>query len=253
MSIRAEGLSKKFQINNSKYNNHTTLRDLLGSKIMRAFQKNQIDHIEKQIEIWVLKDLNFEIEKGDKVALIGKNGAGKSTLLKVLSRILSPSAGRVTIDGKISSLIEVGTGFHHELDALENIYLSGIILGMSKYEIKNKIDEIVSFAEIEQYINTPVKRYSSGMQIRLAFSVAVHLISDILILDEVLAVGDQKFQAKCINKINEITSSGKTLLFVSHDVDNINKMCNKGICLHNGEIIAQGKIADVNAAYNGIL
>jgi lipopolysaccharide transport system ATP-binding protein len=252
MSIRAEGLSKKFKINNSKYHNHTTLRDLLGSKILGVFKDTPNDLIEKEVEIWALKDLNFEIEQGDKVALIGKNGAGKSTLLKILSRILSPTSGQVTIDGKISSLIEVGTGFHHELNAKENIYLSGIILGMSKSEIKSKIDEILNFAEIEQYVNTPVKRYSSGMQIRLAFSVAAHLISDILILDEVLAVGDSRFQLKCIEKINDITKSGKTLLFVSHDIGNINKICNKGICLHNGQIVAQGNIDEVNTFYNSI-
>ena len=248
--LSVENLSKSFLISQNKYEHHTTFRDKLGyglSNILRnpASDQKEIFH--------ALQDVSFEINQGEKIGLIGNNGAGKSTLLKILSRIISPSSGRITIHGKISSLIEVGTGFHLELNGAENILLSGTILGMSKNEIRSRFDEIVAFAELENYIYTPVKRYSSGMQIRLAFSVAAHLIADILILDEVLAVGDQSFQNKCLAKITEITQSGKTLIFVSHDFDNLTRVCTKGLLLHKGKLVASGAMDDVWTSYQSFI
>jgi lipopolysaccharide transport system ATP-binding protein len=177
--------------------------------------------------IWSLKDINFEIKEGEKIGIIGKNGAGKSTLLKVLSQITSPSTGKINIKGRIASLLEVGTGFHPELTGRENIFLNGAILGMRKNEIKKKLDEIIEFSGIEKYIDTPVKRYSSGMYVRLAFSVGAHLQSEILIVDEVLAVGDAEFQKQCLGKMNDVSNSeGRTILFVSHNMNAIEKLCN---------------------------
>lgn len=249
MSIIAENLSKTFLIKNSKYENHTTLRDRLGFGIKNLFEEN-ISSQKK--EFTALDSINFEIKKGEKVALLGQNGAGKSTLLKILSRIISPTTGKVTINGKISSLIEVGTGFHLELNAAENILLSGTILGMTRKEINSKFDEIVEFSEIKDYLYVPVKRFSSGMQIKLGFSVAAHLIADILILDEVLALGDLSFQEKCIKKINQISNSGRTLIYVSHDIKNINNICDKGILLDSGKIVFQGPINEVVEKYKNV-
>lgn len=187
--------------------------------------------------VWSLKDINFEIEQGDAVGIIGKNGAGKSTLLKILSRITSPTTGKITGNGRIASLLEVGTGFHPELTGRENIYLNGAILGMRKKEIKNKFDAIVNFAGVERYIDTPVKRYSSGMYVRLAFAVAAHLDSEILIVDEVLAVGDAEFQEKCLGKMNEVSrNEGRTVLFVSHNLGSVSLLCKKSILLKKGFI-----------------
>jgi lipopolysaccharide transport system ATP-binding protein len=188
-------------------------------------------------EFWALKDINFEINKGDKVGIIGRNGAGKSTLLKILSRIVAPTTGRIEYEGRVASLLEVGTGFHPELSGRENIYLNGSILGMTKAEITSKFDEIVAFSEVENFIDTPVKRYSSGMYVRLAFAVAAHLEPEILIVDEVLAVGDAAFQKKCLGKMNEISSKdGKTILFVSHNMAAIQNLCNKSFVLKKGKI-----------------
>lgn len=186
---------------------------------------------------WALKDLNFQINQGDRVGIVGKNGAGKSTLLKILSRITAPTKGRVRIKGRVASLLEVGTGFHGELTGRENIYLNGSILGMKKHEIDKKIDEIIAFSEIENHIDTPVKRYSSGMYVRLAFAVAAHLDSDILIADEVLAVGDAAFQKKAIGKMNSLsTSEGRTILFVSHQMEAVSRLCTSGIILNKGRL-----------------
>ncbi len=205
-------------------------------------------------EFWALKDLNFEIKRGDRIGIIGKNGAGKSTLLKVLSRITTPTEGTVKIKGKVSSLLEVGTGFHGELTGRENIYLNGAILGMKKAEIDRKLDEIIDFSGIEKHIDTPVKRYSSGMYVRIAFAVAAHLDSDILIADEVLAVGDAEFQKKAIGKMSELsTGHGRTVLFVSHNMAAVKSLCNRGIILEKGRIKFQSySIDEAIGKYNNI-
>jgi lipopolysaccharide transport system ATP-binding protein len=193
--------------------------------------------------VWSLKDINFEIEQGDAVGIIGRNGAGKSTLLKILSRVTGPTTGSVKVKGRIASLLEVGTGFHPELSGRDNIFLNGAILGMRKHEIQKKFDEIVDFSGVERYIDTPVKRYSSGMYVRLAFAVAAHLESEILIVDEVLAVGDYEFQKKCLGKMGEVSKrEGRTVLFVSHNISSVKSLCNKGIHIDNGIIIKNGPI-----------
>ncbi|SFQ18823.1 ABC transporter ATP-binding protein [Parafilimonas terrae] len=200
--------------------------------------------------VWSLKDINFEIEQGDAVGIIGRNGAGKSTLLKILSRVTAPTTGKITGNGRVASLLEVGTGFHPELTGRENIYLNGAILGMRKKEITHKFDEIVDFAGVERYIDTPVKRYSSGMYVRLAFAVAAHLESEILIVDEVLAVGDAEFQKKCLGKMGEVSKGeGKTVLFVSHNMAAVRNLCNKGIILKNGELNFKGTGEEAIDAY----
>lgn len=197
-------------------------------------------------EFWALNDVSFEIKQGDRVGIIGRNGAGKSTLLKILSRITEPTKGRITIEGRVASLLEVGTGFHSELSGRENIYLNGAILGMSREEIKRKFDEIVAFAEVEQFLDTPVKRYSSGMYVRLAFAVAAHLEPEILIVDEVLAVGDAQFQKKCLGKMEDVsTKEGRTVLFVSHNMGAISRLCNSAIWLNAGHVVGLGNAADV--------
>ena len=200
--------------------------------------------------VWSLKDINFEIEQGDAVGIIGRNGAGKSTLLKILSRVTSPTTGSVKVKGRVASLLEVGTGFHPELTGRENIFLNGAILGMRKAEIKKHFDAIVDFAGVERYIDTPVKRYSSGMYVRLAFAVAAHLESEILIVDEVLAVGDAEFQKKCLGKMNDVSQKeGKTVLFVSHNMVAVNNLCSNAILLKYGEVLAQGKTNHIIEEY----
>ena len=199
--------------------------------------------------VWSLKDINFEVNQGDVLGIIGRNGAGKSTLLKVLSRITAPTTGSVKIKGRVASLLEVGTGFHPELTGRENIYLNGAILGMKKAEITRKMDEIIAFSSVERYVDTPVKRYSSGMYVRLAFAVAAHLDPEILILDEVLAVGDTEFQNKCLGKIKDISTQGRTVLFVSHNMGSIQNLCNRGLLLNNGEVVFDGKASDTVTEY----
>jgi len=202
-------------------------------------------------EFWALKDVNFEINQGEVVGIIGRNGAGKSTLLKILSRITEPTTGRITINGRVASLLEVGTGFHPELTGRENIFLNGAILGMSKMEIKKKFDEIVAFAEIEKFLDTPVKRYSSGMYVRLAFAVAASLESEIMLVDEVLAVGDAQFQKKCLGKMQEVAKlQGRTVLLVSHNAGAIYALCSTGILLQNGRFVARGELREVLGLYN---
>lgn len=198
---------------------------------------------------WALKDVSFEVKQGDVVGIIGRNGAGKSTLLKILSRVTGPTSGNIKIKGRVASLLEVGTGFHPELTGRENVYLNGTILGMRKAEIDKKFDEIVAFAEIEKFIDTPVKRYSSGMYVRLAFAVAAHLDPEILIVDEVLAVGDAEFQKKCLGKMGEVSKQGRTVLFVSHNLTSIIRLCNKGIILQKGKIVDSGDIQRVVKKY----
>jgi lipopolysaccharide transport system ATP-binding protein len=201
--------------------------------------------------VYSLQDINFEINQGDAVGIIGRNGAGKSTLLKILSRVTTPSTGKINIKGRVASLLEVGTGFHPELTGRENIYLNGAILGMRKREIDRKLDEIIDFSGVERYIDTPVKRYSSGMYVRLAFAVAAHLESEILIVDEVLAVGDAEFQKKCLGKMGEVSKGeGRTVLFVSHNMASISNLCNKAILLQNGKVMDNGQSLDVIAKYN---
>ena len=202
-------------------------------------------------EFWALKDVSFDINQGEVVGIIGRNGAGKSTLLKILSRITEPTTGRITINGRVASLLEVGTGFHPELTGRENIFLNGAILGMTKAEIKRKFDEIVDFAEIEKFLDTPVKHYSSGMYVRLAFAVAANLESEIMMVDEVLAVGDAQFQKKCMGKMQEVTThNGRTVLFVSHNTGAISALCSRGILLQTGRCVVEGKIRDVLRGYN---
>jgi lipopolysaccharide transport system ATP-binding protein len=201
-------------------------------------------------EFWALRDVDFEIRRGDVVGVIGRNGAGKSTLLKILSRITEPTKGRVTIEGRVASLLEVGTGFHPELSGRENIFLNGAILGMTRKEINTKFDEIVDFAGVEKFIDTPVKRYSSGMYVRLAFSVAAHLEPEILIIDEVLAVGDTEFQKKCLGKMKDVAGDGRTVIFVSHNLAAVKNLCSKGIFLASGGVRFQGDVNDVLRHYS---
>ncbi|MCC6475247.1 MAG: ABC transporter ATP-binding protein, partial [Burkholderiales bacterium] len=201
--------------------------------------------------VWALKDINFEVQKGEVLGIIGKNGAGKSTLLKILSKVTSPTVGQVKIKGRIASLLEVGTGFHPELSGKENIFLNGAILGMTKKEVRAKFDEIVDFSGVERYIDTPVKRYSSGMYVRLAFAVAAHLEPEILIIDEVLAVGDAEFQKKCLGKMKDVSGQGRTVLFVSHNMTAVRSLCTRGLLLENGLLAKSGPIGDVIDQYFG--
>ncbi len=255
--IRAEGLGKKYLIGHeSQQERYTALRDVIGRTVkgfarsardmMRGRQLIAGDEVE---EFWALKDVSFEIKRGDVVGIIGRNGAGKSTLLKILSRITEPSTGRVEIKGRVASLLEVGTGFHPELTGRENIFLNGAILGMSHGEIKRKFDEIVAFAEVEKFLDTPVKRYSSGMYVRLAFAVAAHLEPEILVVDEVLAVGDAEFQKKCLGKMKDVAGHGRTVLFVSHNRAAIGRLCKSVIWLHGGHIRDLGQTDRILAAY----
>src|SRR5208282_528294 len=228
--------------------NHATLRDAV-SRGVRDFTRKAADMLHgRQVvqgdeveEFWALNNLSFEVKQGDVVGIIGRNGAGKSTLLKILSRITEPTKGRVLLRGRVASLLEVGTGFHPELTGRENIFLNGAILGMTRREIRKKFDEIVAFAEVEKFLDTPVKRFSSGMYVRLAFAVAAHLEPEILVVDEVLAVGDAEFQKKCLGKIGAVARQGRTVLFVSHQISAIRALCTRCILLDLGKTIADGK------------
>ncbi|MEM9542517.1 MAG: polysaccharide ABC transporter ATP-binding protein [Cyanobacteria bacterium P01_E01_bin.42] len=239
-AIRIENLSKKYILGHQQQDSQMlryAVMQRLKQLPRQLFGKKQT-RIEE--EFWALKDVSFEIERGDRVGIIGRNGAGKSTLLKILSRITEPTTGRIHLKGRVASLLEVGTGFHPELTGRENIYLNGSILGMSKIEIRKKFDEIVSFAEIERFLDTPVKRYSSGMYVRLAFSVAAYLETDILVVDEVLAVGDVQFQKKCLGKMETVGKEGRTVIFVSHNMGAIERLCDRGIYLESGLVKASG-------------
>jgi lipopolysaccharide transport system ATP-binding protein len=255
--IKAENLGKKYIIGHQASAGYKTFREQIfhhahnfytrTKKMMKGQQVTEGDNLE---EFWALKELSFNVIKGDRVGIIGKNGAGKSTLLKVLSRITEPSTGKVLIKGRVASLLEVGTGFHPELTGRENIFLNGAIMGMGRAEIKRKFDEIVDFSGVEKFLDTPVKRYSSGMYVRLAFSVAAHLEPEILVVDEVLAVGDAEFQKKCLGKMQDVSNSeGRTVLFVSHNLMALSSLCNKGIYLKNGQIRSQGEIEDTLSQY----
>jgi ABC-type polysaccharide/polyol phosphate transport system ATPase subunit len=255
--IRAEGLGKKYIIGHqAERERYTTLRDSVGRSLRNwgrsardMFSGKALVAGDETEEFWALKDINFEIKRGDVVGIIGRNGAGKSTLLKVLSRITEPTTGRVTIDGRVASLLEVGTGFHPELSGRENIYLNGAILGMSREEIRRKFDEIVDFAGVEKFLDTPVKRYSSGMYVRLAFAVAAHLEPEILIVDEVLAVGDAEFQKKCLGKMKDVAGHGRTVLFVSHNMGAVRDLCPTALLFRAGELITRGMSEDVITDY----
>ena len=244
--IKVENLSKKYIIGHQHQERYTTLRDSIsnGAKgLLKPFQRDKSQNTDPRSEdFWALNDVSFEIKQGDRVGIIGRNGAGKSTLLKILSRITEPTKGSIKINGRVASLLEVGTGFHPELTGRENIFLNGAILGMGKEETRSKFDEIVAFAEVEKFLDTPVKRYSSGMYVRLAFAVAAHLEPEILIVDEVLAVGDADFQKKCLGRMEDIAEKeGKTVIFVSHNMTVIESLCNKGIYLDRGTVRYTGE------------
>jgi lipopolysaccharide transport system ATP-binding protein len=245
--ISIEHVSKKFIISHEAPERYKSLRDTMANKVKNMVGRGRKRPSLPNEEFYALQDINVEVYPGDRLGIIGRNGAGKSTLLKILSRITEPSAGRITIRGRVASLLEVGTGFHPELTGRENIFLNGAILGMGRAEIRKKFDEIVDFAEIEKFLDTPVKRYSSGMYVRLAFAVAAHLEPEILIVDEVLAVGDAEFQKKCIGKMKDVSEGGRTVLFVSHNTAAISSLCTKGILLKNGKITASG---DINKVVN---
>jgi lipopolysaccharide transport system ATP-binding protein len=246
LAIRVEGIGKKYRIGQKKSGE---LRETF-SNILRSFRPAaDSQQPAAQKEFWALKDISFEVKQGEAVGIIGRNGAGKSTLLKVLSRITKPTTGRFEINGRVPSLLEVGTGFHPELTGRENIYLNGTILGMRRAEIKAKFDEIIAFSGVEEFIDTPVKHYSSGMKVRLAFSVAAHLEPEILIIDEVLAVGDAEFQKKCLGKMEDVTGEGRTVLFVSHNMGAVELLCSRGLLLDHGKAIYIGNISKTISEY----
>jgi lipopolysaccharide transport system ATP-binding protein len=257
--IRAEGLGKKYMIGHLAERPHyVALRDELVRGAHNLWRKTAdivrgraIVAGSKIEEFWALKELSFEIKRGEVLGIIGHNGAGKSTLLKIFARITEPTEGRVVISGRVASLLEIGTGFHPELTGRENVYLNGAILGMTRAEIRRKFDEIVAFAEVEKFLDTPVKRYSSGMYVRLAFGVAAHLEPEILIVDEVLAVGDAEFQKKCVGKMSEVAGAGRTVLFVSHNLPAIEALCDSCVGLRDGRIFARGSANSVITSYLG--
>ena len=260
IAIRCVGLSKQYRIGQQE--RYRALRDVIAEGAASAFRRlrsalasngngnpKSETRNPKFNSIWALDDVSFEIKRGDVVGIIGRNGAGKSTLLKILSRITKPTRGHADINGRVGSLLEVGTGFHPELTGRENIYLNGAILGMRKAEIERKFDEIVAFAEVEQFIDTPVKRYSSGMYVRLAFAVAAHMETEILLVDEVLAVGDAQFQKKCFSKMSQIRNQGKTIVLVSHNMAAVRSICNQGLHLQHGRAVIQADVNQVVDAY----
>jgi lipopolysaccharide transport system ATP-binding protein len=245
--IRVENLGKRYRIRHEARERYTTLRDVVARKAKAWWRRpsalrsgNASDE-----DFWALKDVSFEVKEGEVLGIIGRNGAGKSTLLKILSRITEPTEGRITLRGRIASLLEVGTGFHPELTGRENIFLNGAILGMTRAEIRSKFDEIVAFAEVEKFLDTPVKRYSSGMYVRLAFAVAAHLDPEILVVDEVLAVGDAEFQKKCLGKMGEVARGGRTVLLVSHQMMAVDQLCDAALLLAGGRVARHGSVEDV--------
>lgn len=257
--ISIENLHKKYILKHNVNKRYGSLRDELTKTAKRVVTKftNPMApsyQQQKEEEFWALNDVNLEIQQGERLGIIGRNGAGKSTLLKVISRIIEPTRGRVTLRGRVSSLLEVGTGFHPELSGRENIFLNGAILGMSKAEISKKFDEIVEFAEVEKFLDTPVKHYSSGMYVRLAFAVASSLEPEILVVDEVLAVGDSRFQKKCLGKMEDASQSGRTIIFVSHSMGTIASMCSRVIEMNTGKIVADGNASETILHYytNGL-
>jgi lipopolysaccharide transport system ATP-binding protein len=255
IAIRIEGVSKRYYIGGQQ-ETYKTLRNTLADAFMSPLRRagkllrgQATGAAELNETIWALKDISFEVKQGEVVGIIGRNGAGKSTLLKILSRITEPTTGRIEFHGRIGSLLEVGTGFHPELTGRENIYLNGAILGMRRGEIERKFDEIVAFAEVKKFIDTPVKHYSSGMYLRLAFAVAAHLEPEILLIDEVLAVGDARFQKKCLNKMQDVGQQGRTVLFISHSMPAIASLCERAILLDGGRILRDGSSSQVISTY----
>jgi lipopolysaccharide transport system ATP-binding protein len=259
-AVRVENLGKQYRLG---LNYAGSIRELLNRLTGRLFGRKPVlstkqladlqhltgNRLDSDGAFWALRDVSFEIQSGEVVGVIGRNGSGKSTLLKILSQITAPTAGRVELQGRVASLLEVGTGFHQELSGRENVFLNGAILGMTKAEIRRKFDEIVAFAEVERFIDTPVKRYSSGMQLRLAFAVAAHLEPEILVVDEVLAVGDASFQRKCLGKMDDVAHQGRTILFVSHDMGAVERLCRKTLLLNRGRMQAIGPTEQVVAEY----
>lgn len=260
--ITVENLGKKYSITHQQREEYSCLRDVitngvtsLGKKLFNPFRRtlttNSSPIITAVEDFWALQDVSFEVKQGDRIGIIGRNGAGKSTLLKILSRITEPTTGSIRIKGRVASLLEVGTGFHPELTGRENIFLNGAVLGMQREEIRRKFDEIVDFAEIEKFLDTPVKRYSSGMYVRLAFAVAAYLEPEILIVDEVLSVGDAQFQKKCLGKMEEVGGEGRTVLFVSHNMAVMQSLCPRACLLEDGKFVQMGPSAEVVSAYLG--
>lgn len=253
--ITVEGLGKRYRLGASRSSErYTALRDVITDTAKSLFRRNgtsssQLQSSSSSEEFWALRDINFEVRQGEVLGIIGRNGAGKSTLLKILSRITEPTEGRIRIRGRVASLLEVGTGFHPELTGRENIFLNGAILGMGRVEIRAKFDEIVTFAEVEKFLDTPVKRYSSGMYVRLAFAVAAHLEPEILVVDEVLAVGDAEFQKKCLGKMGEVARGGRTVLFVSHNMTAVKLLCERVLLLREGTLATDGTTEDGIHAY----
>src|SRR5437588_5670825 len=254
IAIRVDDLSKQYTIGVAQ-RRHDTLRDQIMDSLRSIFRSNGHGSTSGRkcsgasTTIWALKNISFEIKHGEVVGIIGRNGAGKSTLLKILSRITDPTSGRVILRGRVASLLEVGTGFHPELTGRENIFLNGAVLGMARGEVRRKFDEIVAFAEIEKFLDTPIKRYSSGMYVRLAFAVAAHLEPEILIVDEVLAVGDAEFQKKCLTKMGHVAGQGRTVLFVSHNMGAVQTLCRRAFLLAQGELQQEGPAREVVAEY----
>ncbi|MGH7171113.1 MAG: ABC transporter ATP-binding protein [Gemmataceae bacterium] len=258
-AIRVENLSKSYRLGTRTSSSYQTLRDTISDSVAGAWEglrrrfggasNGTANGHTKDDAFWALKDVSFEVQPGEVVGIIGRNGAGKSTLLKILSRIVDPTTGRCEVRGRMASLLEVGTGFHPELTGRENIFMNGSILGMSRKEIDRKFDEIVDFAEIEQFLDTPVKRYSSGMYVRLAFAVAAHLEPESLVIDEVLAVGDGSFQKKCLGKMAEVSGQGRTILFVSHNMAALTSLCEKAVWLERGEVVTSGPACRVVREY----
>lgn len=246
--ISVENLGKRYTLRHQN-RGYETLRETIARKAKGLFMGSALAGSAEEESFWALQDVSFEIQRGDVVGIIGRNGAGKSTLLKILSRITEPTRGRIRLRGRVASLLEVGTGFHPELTGRENIYLNGAILGMTKAEIRANFDEIVAFADVERFLDTPVKHYSSGMYVRLAFAVAAHLEPEILIVDEVLAVGDAQFQKKCLGKMGEVAAGGKTVLFVTHSVTLAESLCTNGLLLAAGQVVCSGPIRNVLQTY----
>ena len=251
LAVRAQGLGKRYRIGGWQAPYKTLRESLTGlaTAPFRFLRRGAASQGPREETFWALRDVSFEVRAGEVIGIIGRNGAGKSTLLKILSRITEPTTGRAEIRGRVSSLLEVGIGFHAELTGRENLYLNGAILGMPKVEIDRKFDEIVAFAEVERFIDTPVKHYSSGMYLRLAFAVAAHLEPEILIVDEVLAVGDASFQKKCLNKMENVGQQGRTVLFVSHNMPAVTRLCQRVVLLSEGSVLEDGPSSHVVGAY----
>jgi lipopolysaccharide transport system ATP-binding protein len=251
LAIRCEGIGKRYRIGRKE--RYRTLRDTLAdmahSSLRRLTSPWRATVAAGNPELWALRDISLEVQRGEVLGIIGRNGSGKSTLLKILSRITAPTEGRAEIYGRVGTLLEVGTGFHPELTGRENIFLYGAVLGMGRQEIERKFDEIVDFSECERMLDTPMKHYSSGMYVRLAFAVAAHLETEILLADEVLAVGDAAFQKKCLGKIGDVASQGRTVLFVSHNLLAVDSLCTRAICLHDGEVVLEGSPSSVTSRY----